>query len=175
MHTQVNFKQYNPNKPAKYGMLFKSLNSARYPYTYESHVYCGKPEDPESSDHYVQGTINYIKFLVNKLSSHHSIQGRNITMDRLYTSFVIADWLYERKITVVGTMESNRVGIPPDIQVTANREILSSEIYWQNDGNCNISSYVVKTSKGKENVLLLSKIEPLLGVTNDNDKCKPAL
>ena len=43
--TQVSFKQYNPDKPAKYGVLFKSLNSARYPYTYQTHVYSGKPEE----------------------------------------------------------------------------------------------------------------------------------
>ena len=34
MRTQVGIKQYNPNKPAKYGLLFKSLNDARFPYTY---------------------------------------------------------------------------------------------------------------------------------------------
>ena len=28
---QVNFKQYSPDKPAKYGILFKSLNCACYP------------------------------------------------------------------------------------------------------------------------------------------------
>ena len=44
MRTQIAFKQYNPNKPAKYGMLFKSINCSRNPYTYQSHVYCGKPE-----------------------------------------------------------------------------------------------------------------------------------
>ena len=64
------------------GMLFKLLNSVRYLYTYQSHVYCGKPEDPESSDHYIRRTINCIKFLVNKLLSHH----------RLYTSFVIGGY-----------------------------------------------------------------------------------
>ena len=31
MRTQVNFKQYNPDEQAKYGLLFKSLNCARYP------------------------------------------------------------------------------------------------------------------------------------------------
>ena len=29
--TQINFRKYNPDKPAKYGMLFKSINSATYP------------------------------------------------------------------------------------------------------------------------------------------------
>ena len=38
--TQLLFKQNSPNKPAKYGTLFKSIKSARYPYTHHSHVYC---------------------------------------------------------------------------------------------------------------------------------------
>ena len=29
---QISFKQFNPNKPVKYGLLFKSINAARYPY-----------------------------------------------------------------------------------------------------------------------------------------------
>ena len=40
MRTQISFKQYNPDKPAKYGMLFKSINNVRYPCTHQSHVYC---------------------------------------------------------------------------------------------------------------------------------------
>ena len=31
---QVNFKQYNRDILAKYGILFKSLNCTRYPYTH---------------------------------------------------------------------------------------------------------------------------------------------
>ena len=31
MRNQVSFKQFNPSKPAKYGLLFKSINAARYP------------------------------------------------------------------------------------------------------------------------------------------------
>ena len=33
--TKLTFKQYHPNKPAKYGLLFKSLNSAQFAYTYQ--------------------------------------------------------------------------------------------------------------------------------------------
>ena len=61
MRTQVNFKQYNPDKAAKYGLLFKSLDFARYPCTHKNHVYCGKPVEQVENNHYVQGTINYIK------------------------------------------------------------------------------------------------------------------
>ena len=173
--TQVSFKQYNPDKPAKYGVLFKSLNCARYPYTYQSHVYCGKPEVSEDNQYYVQGTANYIKYLVEKLAKCHNLSGRNITMDRLYTSFEIADWLSKRNITMVGTFQKNRVGIPPEIKEVKDKEELSSEIYWEENGKYNLSSYVVKNKKGKKCVLMLATVEPLLGVTKDDRKKKPAL
>ena len=115
IRTQIAFRQYNPDKPAKYGLLFKSINCARYPYTYQAHIYAGKPEgDP--NEFYVSGTDNYIKFLVNKLLEHQPLQGRNISMDRLYTSIPIARWLLEKGITMIGTLKANRVGIPPAIK-----------------------------------------------------------
>ena len=42
IHHQIGFRQYNPNKPAKYGLLFKALSDARFPFTYQSIPYCGK-------------------------------------------------------------------------------------------------------------------------------------
>ena len=153
--TQVSFKQYNPDKPAKYGVLFKSLNSARYLYTYQTHVYSGKPEEVTNESFYVQGTINYITYLVEQLQKCHSLKGRNITM--------------------VGTFQKNRLGIPPELKVVKDKAELSNETYWEVNGKYNISSYVVKTSKGKKAVLMLSTMEPLLGVTKDDEKKKPVL
>ena len=174
MRTQISFKQYNPDKPAKYGMLFKSINSARYPYTHQSHVYCGKPEG-EPNEFYTAGTSNYVMFLVNKLSNHHYLAGRNISMDRLYSSLALADWLLENGITMVGTMMKNRVGIPTEIKVDQHRDINSTEIYWEKNGNKRLLSYVVKTSKARKNVIMLSTVEPLLGTTIDDERKKPAL
>ncbi|CAB4002415.1 Hypothetical predicted protein [Paramuricea clavata] len=55
MRNQISFKQYNPNKPAKYGLLFKAINAARYPYTLIASPYCGKPtDDGESTTYRVQ-------------------------------------------------------------------------------------------------------------------------
>ena len=172
---QISFKQYNPDKPAKYGLLFKSINSARFAYTYQTHVYCGKPEGEPDNTYYVTGTAEYVKMLVQNLAREQDLAGRNISMDRLYSSFYIANWLLEKNITMVGTMQQNRVGIPPKIKDIASREILSSETYWEKDGSTNISSYVVKTSKGKKNVLMLATIEPIIAVTKDDGKKKPAI
>ena len=44
MRNRVSFKQFNPNKLVKYGLLFKSINGARYPYSFVSAPYCGKPK-----------------------------------------------------------------------------------------------------------------------------------
>ena len=30
MRTQITFKQYNPSQPAKYGLLLKAINAARF-------------------------------------------------------------------------------------------------------------------------------------------------
>ena len=38
-----------------------------------------------------------------------------------------------------------------------------------------ITSYVVPSSKGMKNVLVLSTMRPILGITNDNGKQKPAV
>ena len=45
MRTQISFKQLNSSKPGKYGLLFKSVNAARYPYIFISSPYSGKSRE----------------------------------------------------------------------------------------------------------------------------------
>ena len=54
MRNRISIKQYNPNKPAKYGLLFISLNDARFPHRYNSLVYAGKPEQGDGP-FYIEG------------------------------------------------------------------------------------------------------------------------
>ena len=83
MRHQINFRQYNPNKPAKYGLLYKSLNDARFAFTYQVIPYCGRSEDG-TGPYYLSSTEDYVKNLVNTMP-RSSVKGRNISMDRLYT------------------------------------------------------------------------------------------
>ena len=55
LRTQISFKQFNPSYPAKYDLLFKSVNTARYPYTFISSPCSGKPTD-DGGQYYIQGT-----------------------------------------------------------------------------------------------------------------------
>ena len=65
MRTQVRIKQYNPNKRSKYGLLFKSLNDARFPHTYQSLPCAGKPAAGEGP-YYLNKTEDYVKKLVEE-------------------------------------------------------------------------------------------------------------
>ena len=71
VRAQVSVKQFNWKKPAKCGMLFKSINSATEPYTYQTHAYCGKSSE-KPNELYVCGTINFVKYLVTNLEKDQS-------------------------------------------------------------------------------------------------------
>ena len=43
MRHQIVFRQYNPNKPHKYGALLKLLSNAHFLYTYKALPYAAKP------------------------------------------------------------------------------------------------------------------------------------
>ena len=131
----------------KYGLLFKSVNATRYPYTFISSPYSGKLRE-EGGQHYIQGTEAIFHYLIETLPTNSSLASHNISFDRLYTSIMLAKWLFEKRITCIGTMQLNRKGIPHELKETKNRELLSLEIYWDENSPLQISSYIVKTSKG---------------------------
>ena len=171
MRTRIGFKQFNPSKPAKYGLLFKSVNSVKYGYTHVTTPYCGKPRE-NPTEYYVAGTEGIVKFLVVKLQEHVDLPGRNISFDRLYTSIPLGLWLLTHNITCVGTLRANRKGIFVEVKSTNERLPLSYQCYWEaEEKKLVLHSYVVKTkSTGLRNVLLLSTVQPHLGITKDDGK-----
>ena len=63
MGHQIAFRQYNPNKPRKYGVLLKSLNDARFSYTYKAFPCAAKPSASDGP-FYISSTADYMKNLV---------------------------------------------------------------------------------------------------------------
>ena len=51
----------------------------------------------------------------------------------------LAKWLLEKPITCIRTMQLNRKGIPDELRENKNRELLSSEIYW-NEASPNLEN-----------------------------------
>ena len=68
MKTYIGFNQFNPSKPVKYGLLFKSINSARYSYFCFPAI-LWKAENSEGSEYYVPGIKSSGKYSINKLNS----------------------------------------------------------------------------------------------------------
>ena len=173
---KISFRQYNPSKPAKYGLLFKLINAVTYTYTHCIIPYCGKPTE-EPTTYYVKGVEDTVKYLVQNLQDHVDVQGRNITFDHYYTSVSLAEWLLSHNISCVGTFQSNRRGIPTEIKTSDDREIFSYQFFWESmENKLMLHSYVVTTkNSSKRNVLLLSTAQPIFGVTKDDGKKKPAI
>ena len=105
MRHQIALRQYNPNKPHKYGVLLKSLNDAHFPCTYKALPYAAR-----DGPFYISSIADYIKNLLIRTKELIRIDGRNISMDLVYTSVdEIANWLLEKNITIVGTVLYKKV------------------------------------------------------------------
>lgn len=61
-----NFKHYNPSKPAKHGLLFRSLCKLTFQHTYVFLPPAGKPTVMPSKC-YITGTKKYTGYLVNNV------------------------------------------------------------------------------------------------------------
>lgn len=172
---RIGMKQYNPRKPAKYGLLYRSLCDAEVPYTYFTLPYGGKPdeENEEYGKYHVTGTDNYTKYLVEEFSKINSLEGCNISMDRYFTSVPLARWATENKFTIVGTMRLDRKGVPKQFKDMENREEKSTlYIHGQDEGDENIMlvSYIDKKSSGMKNVVALTTMHKDVLVTKDSIK-----
>ena len=66
MRTQISFKQFNPSKPARYGLLFKSVDAARYLCTLTSSPYSGKSSE-EGGKYHIQSTEAIVPYLIEAL------------------------------------------------------------------------------------------------------------
>ena len=171
---RIGFRQYNPNKPAKYGLLFRSLCDSSLQYTYYSLPYGGKPSEP-GSKFYVTGTDNYTIYLVEntiQIGGKTVLRGKNISLDRYFTSLSIAEWLQERNISVTGTLRKDRIGLPQEMKTEAGRTEKSTK--WCYNGNMMLVSYADKKKKGTKVVLLLSTMHDEIHVSRD-ERTKPSL
>ena len=85
----IGIKQYNPSKPPKYGLLYRSLCDAEVPYTYFTLPYNCKPDSPDN-EYYVTGSDEYTKYLVNNFVRYNKLTERNISLDSYFTSITLA-------------------------------------------------------------------------------------
>ena len=104
---------------------------------------------------------------MNEVEKVTSLKGHNISTVRLYTNVPLAKWLLDHEITTVGRLNTVRIGIPDELKDTKCRENFSVTCHIQTkEKNLYITTYSVKTkSTGLKNVLLLSTMRPIPGIT----------
>ena len=173
---KIAFIQYNPRKPAKRGILFRSINDVEDPYTCSIVVMAGKPERTQDARYYTPGVVESVERLVMNLERYQQLGGRIITTDNLYTGLVMVDFFLAHHISTVGTMRINSGGVPKEFRDAKNRETNSYEVLWHKDNNdITLHSYVVTTkSKGKKNIIMLSTCKAILGAAKEDHK-RPAV
>ena len=131
MRHQIAFCQYNSKKPYRYGLLWKLLTDARFPYTYKSVPYAEKPQTGDGP-HYKNINIDYVKYLVQDMEKT-TVDQRQNNLYRPYWSIVSANRLLAWSITTEGTLQKGRLDIPLELFDTKDRDEFSANCYFEED------------------------------------------
>lgn len=160
------FRQYMPNKPAKYGIKIFVMTDSRTYYTTRMEVYTGK-QNPGPFN-ISNSPADVVKRMVEQIRGTH----RNVVMDNWFNSFPLMTELFENYgLTIVGTLRKNKPEIPPIFIASRGREEKTS--YFGFQPNCTLLSYTPK--KGKV-VLLASTMHHDAKINPDTgDKLKPEI
>ena len=144
---RCSFRQYIPNKPAKYGIKIFTLADANSRYTFSMEIYAAI--QPEGSYKVSNKVLNVVMELVQYIGG----SGRNVTGDNWFSSIPFAKCPLDKKLSCVGTIRKNKNELPKEFITTKNREPKSSIFGFQDETT--IVSYIPKKNR---NVLLISTL-----------------
>ncbi|GBP63866.1 PiggyBac transposable element-derived protein 4 [Eumeta japonica] len=133
------FRMYIPNKPNKYGIKIPMMCDSGTKYMINAMPYIGKATNTNGLP---QG-----EYYVKELSKPVHGTNRNITCDNWFTSVPLAKTLLQDpyKLTLVGTIRSNKREIPEQMKNTRSRAVGTSMFCY--DGPLTLVSYKPKPSK----------------------------
>ena len=155
-------RSYMPMKPAKYGTKLFWICDAKNGYALQSIPYCGKLNNERE--------VGLAENVVLKLSERYFNSGRNIFMDRFFSSHSVARKLLEKGLTMTGTIKQNRREVPPTFRCVKSRDTFSTKELWDGENRIMLLSYVPKRNK---NVLMISSMHSHPGVNFNRDDMKP--
>lgn len=155
------FRVYMPSKPNRYGIKIWVLADSETCYFYNAQIYLGKEGNlPE---------IGQANRVVMDLCHPIYQSGRNITTDNFFTSVPLAANLLDKRLTLMGTLRSNKPEIPSLFQGSSQREVYSSIFAFTE--KLTMCSYVPKKRKS---VILLSSLHHDASIS-DGEERKPIL
>lgn len=136
---RLSFRQYIPNKEAKYGIKFYELSTPDG-FVLNILIYCGKST--------VDGSAGHVQAVISKLMEDYLKEGRSLFVDNFYTSIPLCVYLLENRTHVVGTLRVNRKNLPVKV---VKAKLKRGQYIWQRRGNI-----VVMKWKDKRDVLAIS-------------------
>ncbi|UYV65334.1 hypothetical protein LAZ67_3003981 [Cordylochernes scorpioides] len=159
---RCSFKQYLPNKPAKYVIKTYVLCCSRKSYVVNLEIYAGK--QPEGPYQISNSPNNTFTFNLRVKTQHIS--------DNWYTSYPLAvALLNDHKLTFVEPLKKNKKEILPEFMPNRARQVFSSIFGFQK--NVSLVSYVPKRGKS---VILLSTIHSTATIDEmTNEKKMPEM
>jgi len=140
------FRQYIKSKPDRYGIKLWLCADAETYYVYNLHPYLGREERRGNSTKLPVGT-EVVLSLVQPLEQ----SGRNITCDNFFTSVQLADLLYHKKLTLLGTVRKSNRDIPDQFLASRSKDVGSSLFAFT--ATTTLVSYIPKRNRA---VILLS-------------------
>lgn len=125
---RCSFKVYIPNKPNKYGLKVFSLVDARTFYTNHLELYSGK--QPTGPFELSNSTVDIVYRMCESILG----TGRNVTMDRRFTSYDMVKTMRDQhKTTIVATIRSNKRELPPAFVSSKGRQQYDSLFSFSSD------------------------------------------
>ncbi|XP_055920499.1 piggyBac transposable element-derived protein 4-like [Eupeodes corollae] len=133
------FRMYIPNKPSKYGIKIPMMCDSGTSYMLNAMPYIGRATNTNGLP---QG-----EYYLKELSRPVHGTNRNITCDNWFTSIPATKsmLLAPYKLTIVGTVRSNKREIPEQLKNTRSRQVGTSMFAF--DGYLTLVSYKPKPSK----------------------------
>ncbi|CAF0814755.1 unnamed protein product [Didymodactylos carnosus] len=101
------FKQYIPSKRSRFGIKFFVLCDCKTGYILQFIIYTGK-----STEINLDKQLGITGSLVTNMMEKYNGKGHVIYMDNFYTSPILFEYLYNKKVGACGTVKSNRIGLP---------------------------------------------------------------
>ncbi|XP_059401128.1 piggyBac transposable element-derived protein 4-like [Carassius carassius] len=154
------FKQYMPRKPGKYGIKIWAACDSSSSYAWNLQIYSGKAVDGKSEKNQGMRVV---------LDMTDGLEGHTITCDNFFTSYGLGEELLRRKMTMIGTVRSNKPELPPALLSMKDRARLSSMFAFTDTHT--LVSYCPRKNK---NVLLMSTFHRDAKVS-DKDHKKPEI
>ena len=159
----LNFKQYIPNKRAKFGIKIFSLCD-RSGYLWNSEVYVGKNKLLSKSklSAELESSVGKSGAIVLRLIDKILGMGHHLYTDNWYTSYNLYVYLHEHYTGACGTLRTNRACLPPEF---VTEKLQRGETRSRTNGNVVALRY-----KDKKDVYLLSTIHRTDEITSTSKR-----